>query len=93
MIQTPQATDVITNFKVDVDKIDLAAIDADSTLAGMQDFSFIGTAAITGAGQLHVCHQGGNTYVAGNVDGNVATPEFLIELLGNDQRTANDFLL
>ena len=44
--------DVITDFERGSDKIDLSAIDANSSVAGDQAFSFIGSNANKGAGQL-----------------------------------------
>jgi Ca2+-binding RTX toxin-like protein len=43
----------------DQDRIDLSAIDANTGLAGVQDFTFIGTAAFTAAGQVRVQSLGG----------------------------------
>lgn len=62
--------DRITDFHRGDDKIDLSAIDA---IAGGSDnaFSFIGASAFSGAaGQLRSYSQGGNYFVAGDVDGN-----------------------
>ena len=56
------ARDVISGFTRGVgqkDQIDLSAIDANIGLAGAQDFTFIGTAAFTAAGQVRVLSLGG----------------------------------
>ena len=44
--------DVITDFDHLADKIDLMGIDADTALAGNQAFRWVGTAALTGAGEV-----------------------------------------
>ena len=40
-----------------VDIIDLSALDANAGIGGNQAFSFIGTAAFSGAGQLRYTHR------------------------------------
>ncbi|WP_176594157.1 M10 family metallopeptidase C-terminal domain-containing protein [Sphingobium sp. EM0848] len=90
---TPLAMDTITNFQDGTDKIDLSAIDANSTLPGTQAFTFIGGASFSAAGQLHVYNDGTNTFVEGNTDGNPLTTEFRIELLGIHALTTHDFVL
>ena len=44
--------DVIADFQVGVDKMDLSLIDANTMLTGDQAFKYIGTGAFTAAGQL-----------------------------------------
>lgn len=51
----------ITDFVAGVDVIDLSGLDANSRLAGKQDFVFVATA--TAAGQVSVSQVGGNTVV------------------------------
>jgi Ca2+-binding RTX toxin-like protein len=86
--------DTITDFShAQADRIDLSTIDARTTVAGDQAFTFIGGAAFTGvAGQLRFASSGGNTWVAGDVDGNAAA-DFLILLTGIVPLLAGDFLL
>jgi serralysin len=82
--------DKILDFTTGVDKIRLTEIDANSGLAGDQAFSFIGGAAFSNvAGQLRTYSQGGNTYVAGDVDGN-GIADFTINL-GSAPVAAGDF--
>jgi Ca2+-binding RTX toxin-like protein len=51
----PGTEDVIYDFaRAQGDRINLAAIDANTGLAGNQAFSFVGYGAITGAGQLRI---------------------------------------
>jgi serralysin len=62
--------DKITDFTSGVDKIRLSEIDANSAVAGNQAFTFIGNAAFSGsAGQLRTYSQGGENYLAGDVNG------------------------
>lgn len=62
--------DKITDFATGVDKIRLSDIDANTGLAGNQAFTFIGNAAFSNtAGQLRTYSQGGENYLAGDVNG------------------------
>ncbi|MGZ9063640.1 MAG: M10 family metallopeptidase C-terminal domain-containing protein, partial [Allosphingosinicella sp.] len=61
--------DEITDFTSGVDKIRLSEIDANSGVAGNQAFTYIGNAAFSGAGQLRSYVQGGENYLAGDVNG------------------------
>ncbi|HET9638602.1 MAG TPA: M10 family metallopeptidase C-terminal domain-containing protein [Allosphingosinicella sp.] len=62
--------DKILDFATGVDKIRLSEIDADSSVAGNQAFTFIGNSAFSGAaGQLRSYVQGGENYLAGDVNG------------------------
>jgi serralysin len=86
--------DTITDFLLSGgDKIDLSAIDANTTIVGDQAFSFIGSAAFSGAnGELRAVVQGdGNTHIFGSVAG--ATPNFEIVLTGNYTLAATNFTL
>jgi Ca2+-binding RTX toxin-like protein len=86
--------DTVTDFSVSVgDKIDLSAIDANTTVAGDQAFIFIGSAAFSGAeGELRAAVQAdGNTHIFGSVAG--ATPYFEIVLTGSDPLAATNFTL
>jgi Ca2+-binding RTX toxin-like protein len=75
------------------DRIDLGAIDANASLAGNQAFAWIGTAAFTGAGQLHYAAAGaGQWLVTGNVDANLA-PDFAILVGSAAPPTAAWFVL
>ena len=73
-------------------KLDLMGIDADATIAGNQAFRFVGTAALTGAGQAGFFTSGGNTIVRGSTDADAAS-EFEIQLNGIVALTAQDFYL
>ena len=52
------SVDVITDFVVGQDKIDLHGIDANANMAGFQQFTFVGEAAGKNAGELSINHYG-----------------------------------
>lgn len=87
---TQPRRDVITDFSQvsgNNDWIDLALTDANGALSGNQAFTFIGTAAFTGAaGELRYFQDVANnrTIIEGNVrvDAGSPGPEFSIELTG-----------
>ncbi|WP_342240933.1 beta strand repeat-containing protein [Inquilinus sp. OTU3971] len=85
--------DRITDFSYG-DRIDLAAIDADTGTDGDQAFSFIGTGLFTGvAGQLRYAMAGAVTTIAGDVDGD-GVSDFHIQLTnGSVSLVAGDFVL
>lgn len=89
--------DVITDFKPGEDKIDLSAIDANTSLSarGDQAFAFTGQDKLTGAGQLHYFYQtvGGVEYtvVEGTTLGKGA--DFSIALTGHHVLSSSDFFL
>jgi Ca2+-binding RTX toxin-like protein len=86
--------DRITDFShAQGDRIDLAAIDARSTAAGDQAFSFVGAAAYSGAaGELRFSQAGGVTTVAGDVNGDKVS-DFHIVLTGTIALGSGDFVL
>jgi Ca2+-binding RTX toxin-like protein len=74
--------DVIRDFLIGNDTIDLSAIDANSNTAGDDQFSFIGTAVFSfTAGELRQFEAGGNTFLEGDVNGDGQT-DFQIGLSG-----------
>ena len=84
--------DHITDFKQGVDKIDLAGIDAVAG-TGNDAFTFIGTTSYSPTpGELRQFSNGGNTIVAGDIDGDGAD-DFQIQLTGTFTLTAADFVL
>lgn len=86
------ARDVVQDFLVGADKIDLSAIDA---VAGGSDdpFQFIGTSAFDGtAGELRQFTAGTNTVVAGDINGDRIN-DFQIQLHGAHSLSATDFIL
>jgi hypothetical protein len=93
------ARDWITDFTNGVaataDRINLAAIDASTTVAGNQAFTWQAAAgaAFTGVkGQLHYAITAGNTYVSGDVNGDKVA-DFSIALSGVHALAATDFIL
>lgn len=85
--------DILTDFTSGQDLIDLSAIDADTTILGNQAFTFIGTAAFTGLGQLRIgTDSTGHAAIFANTTGTL-TADFQISLHNNAALTAVDFLL
>ncbi|WP_395679537.1 M10 family metallopeptidase C-terminal domain-containing protein [Inquilinus sp.] len=86
--------DLITDFSnAETDRIDVSGIDANSGAAGNQAFTFIGSGAYTGvAGQLRFTTSGGQTIVAGDVNGDSAS-DFSIALTGIVVLVGADFVL
>lgn len=89
---TKNSADTIVGFIHGEDKIDLRTIDANGAGAGDTNFTFIGTAAFTAAGQVNFFTSGGETYVRGSTDGDVQA-EFVIHLSGVVTLAAGDFIL
>ncbi|EPX83475.1 Alkaline phosphatase [Salipiger mucosus DSM 16094] len=84
--------DIITDFVPGEDRIELSRFDADTTQGHKQAFDFIGDAAFTSAGQLGYRHEGGNTIVQADFDGD-GNADFEIELTGAMDLTEADFLI
>ncbi len=82
--------DTIKDFSpAERDRIDLSAIDADSTLKGDQDFDFIGRAELSGkAGELNFRFG----LLSADVDGD-GKADFQIRLMGVKSLADRDFLL
>jgi Ca2+-binding RTX toxin-like protein len=76
------------------DKIDLSAIDA-LIGAGNQAFTFIGSEAFSGAGQVRVTQDSSGLWtVSGDIDGDrVADFEIFVTRLDNNPLVATDFVL
>jgi Ca2+-binding RTX toxin-like protein len=92
---TAEATDRILDFQSG-DKIDLSAIDANSGMDGDQAFTFIGTGAFTGAGQVRATFDANTNLwsVQGDIDGD-GNADFLIHVtsVGNQPIVTTDFVL
>jgi Ca2+-binding RTX toxin-like protein len=85
--------DVIFDFNsTQLDKIDLSAIDADTTIAGNQGFTFMGVNAAFGnaAGQLRFVSASNSLF--GDVNGD-SVADFEIALNGVTALTSSDFIL
>jgi Ca2+-binding RTX toxin-like protein len=77
------AADLITDFKAKSDKLDFTAIDANSNLAGHQDFTFV--KAFTGAGGEIITmwdSKAGVTHLYFDIDGD-KIPDMQLDLSGN----------
>ncbi len=90
--------DVIANFNPARDVFNLSHIDANLTTAGVQNFTFIGTAAFSGAGaQVRYQQDPTNnvTYVEADLAGDAgnASPDLNIKLYGLQTLTAANFVL
>jgi len=86
--------DRITDFShAQGDRIDLSAIDANSTVAGNQAFTFIGNALYSGTvGELRFAVSNGVTIVAGDLNGD-GTSDFHVTLTGGFTLVTGDFVL
>lgn len=85
------ARDIIKDFTLEIDRIDLSAIDANATLAG--DQSFVLVKKFTGvAGQLDIETKKGVTLVSGDLDGD-GKADFTLELTGTLALKDEDFIL
>jgi VCBS repeat-containing protein len=85
-------TDLIRDFsQISLDKIDLSAIDANTTLVDDQAFTFIGTAAFGNrAGELRYI-PGTTIVVQGDTDGN-GVADFALKIVGATALQATDFV-
>ena len=91
---TPTGRDYIDDFSSSLgDKIDLSGMDADLTSSGNQDFTFIGTRAISGeAGELRWVRSASATYVRADMDGDTV-PDLDIQIGKSIDLNLLDFLL
>lgn len=84
--------DMILDFASGQDKVDLAAIDANSATAGDDGFNFIGTAAFTGhAGELRFEVQSGGVLILADTDGN-GIADFMLTAMTASSLSAADFI-
>jgi len=85
------SSDTIVDFKFG-DKIDLGAIDANADVGGIQNFSFIGQAAFTAAGQVR---QNGRNVEVNTVGASGAEMDIFLDGLYpiGHPLTASDFVL
>lgn len=86
--------DIVAGFShADGDRINLAAIDANSGVEGDQHFTFIGEGAFTGvAGQLRAVPVDGRTYVEGDSNGD-GVADFAIQVTSAETLVNADFVL
>ena len=89
---TGVARDVITDFEVGIDRIDLSAIDADAGTLGDDAFTFVPGPGPVAPYSLSWYQSAGATIVQGDVDGD-GSADFEIELTGAIPLQATDFIL
>ncbi len=93
---TLTAMDAVVNFETGLDRLDLSAIDANTTLAGDQAFT-LGALAAGQAGRLQITTPAGQgwTLVQADVDGDGAADLTVIVYgaTGQAMLTAGDFVL
>lgn len=88
-----QLPDVITDFSTgDRDRITLHRMDADTGLAGNQDFHLIAGDFTGVAGELRIQLQGADLLVSGDVSGD-GQADFVVVLQNCQQVTSDDFIL
>ena len=88
-LSTNDTGDTITDFGVGPDDINLTAIDANSSLAGNQDFVFGGTTATANGVWYEV--SGGNRTVYLDTNGDTSNAELVLYLIGNTALLGTDF--
>jgi serralysin len=81
--------DIVTDFQVGVDEIDLAAIDGNANLGGKQNL-FFKAGGFTGVAGQVIVQAGATTFVFADVNGD-AVQDLTIELTGNKALNAGDF--
>jgi Ca2+-binding RTX toxin-like protein len=75
-------SDIVTDYSsVQGDVLHFTNIDADETVAGDQNFTFIGTAAFTAAGQINWFSNGTDTFIQINTNADLAA-DGIIQLSG-----------
>ncbi|WP_159351486.1 Calx-beta domain-containing protein [Roseomonas harenae] len=89
--KTGLPSDLITDWAPG-DKIDLSRLDAIASTSTNDAFAFIGSGAFTAAGQLHYIQSGDQTFVEGDMNGDLIA-DFSLALSGLHTLTATDFVL
>ncbi|RAI03527.1 hypothetical protein DLJ53_03270 [Acuticoccus sediminis] len=89
---TADTRDIVGDFVRGEDLLDLSSIDADPTRAGDQAFRFVGTGALTAAGDLGYRIYGDKAVVVAVTDAS-AGADLTIELTGLSAMSSADFIL
>ena len=95
-VSTLDSGDTITDFTLNVDKIDLSALDANSNVTGNQVFAFSNSMNVIANSVSWFKQSSGDvtkTIIQADTDGNTSTVELYIELTGNIDLTASQFVL
>lgn len=88
---TPALQDTITDFhRTQRDQIDVSAIDANTRVAGNQEFAFGGSDATPETGELSLLFSGGQVFLVANTDADAAI-EFRVRVFGDIPNRALDF--
>ncbi|MGE0697639.1 MAG: calcium-binding protein [Hyphomicrobiaceae bacterium] len=87
--------DRIFGFEHGIDRIDVSAIDADTTVAGNQAFTQTFGTTFTDEGQFRVAYDAATSTTSAyfNTDRNFSTAEMVIQLAGNVLVTSSDLYL
>ncbi|RJF87808.1 hypothetical protein D3874_12885 [Oleomonas cavernae] len=86
-----QGSDIILDFSIGEDQIDLSGIDADGVASGDQGFT-IADQFHGAAGELIITHRNGSTFIYADVGGD-GSADFDLCLRGEYSLSATDFLL
>jgi len=87
------AREIISDFQSGSDKLDFSQFDTNSSVAGLQGFTFIGTgdfSASNNAGQLRFEYNA--TTDTGTLYGKTDSGDFAVDLTGVHSMTASDFI-
>jgi Ca2+-binding RTX toxin-like protein len=84
--------DVIRDFTRGEDRVDLSAMDADTTLPGLQALVFVGSAGFSAAGQLRFVTNGTDGFLLADVTGN-GTADLNVMLQGTLALGAGDLIV
>ena len=90
------AADRITDFEIGIDRFNFTLIDTNPGLAGVQGFTFLGTAAFTapGTGQIRYLTSGSDLIVQADVNGDgAADMEVVLQGLAGQTLTSAEFML
>jgi trimeric autotransporter adhesin len=89
----PSHPDIVTDFnRAEGDLLQFTLMDADATVAGDQNFSFVGTAGFTAPGQINWFTNGTDTFIELNTNADLAA-DAVIQVSGVHTVDASWFLL
>ena len=88
--------DRITDYAIGGDRLNLALLDTNPGLAGVQGFAFVGNAAFSGGGaaSIRYTNSGADLLVQADINGDgIADMEIILQGIGGGTLTAGDFIL